>query len=224
MKYDTIGNGYARYRVPDHRIVRMISDALTECDSVVNVGAGTGSYELSDRYVVAVEPSTTMIQQRGPSAAPVVQAFAESLPFENSAFDAAMAVLTLHHWSDLERGLREMRRVARKRVVILTWDPSADAFWLTRDYFPEILANDRAIFPSIDTLRSSLGEIDVHVIPVPHDCTDGFLGAYWRRPTAYLDPNIRFSISAFAHLSEVDPNIERLRSDIELGLWSARNN
>jgi len=153
----------------------------------VNVGAGAGSYEPSDRSVVAVEPAMTMIRQRRPGSAPVVQASATELPFRDDGFAVALAILTVHHWPDQARGLDEMARVARRRVVVVTWDPSTSGFWLVDDYFPEIVEIDRPLFPSIEDFRKVLGRVEVHPLPIPHDCVDGFLGAYWRRPHAYLD-------------------------------------
>jgi len=190
---------------------------------VVNVGAGAGSYEPADRAVVAVEPSAEMIRQRAPSAGPAVQAAAEALPFATSAFDAAMAVLTIHHWTDAQRGLAEMRRVARDRIAILTWDPDHPGFWLTRDYFPEILPADRVTFPTLGMIEDVLGTIEVRPVLVPADCTDGFLGAYWRRPEAYLDPGRRAAISAFPKLENVEARIAQLRSDLADGTWERRN-
>lgn len=221
--YDSIGRGYAVHRRPDPRIARRIAEALGDARSVVNVGAGAGSYEPADRAVVAVEPSGEMVRQRETDAAPAVRARAEQLPFRDRAFDAAMAILTIHHWTDAARGLAEMRRVARKRIVLLTWDPGHAGWWLVRDYFPEIPEMDRAIFPSLDVMRAALGPFEVHAIPVPADCVDGFLGAYWRRPEAYLDDSVRGAISAFPRLAEVDARIARLRADLTDGTWRARN-
>ena len=179
--YDTIGRGYAAVRKPDPRIAEAIARGLGDAHSVVNVGAGTGAYEPSDRPVVAVEPSTTMIAQRTAGSAPVVRATAMSLPFKNDSFDAALAVLTVHHWPDKPLGLAELRRVARRRVVVLTWDSASPPFWLT-DYFPELLHVDRPLFPTVRDFERALGPVSVATIPVPHDCSDGFLGAHWRRP------------------------------------------
>jgi GNAT superfamily N-acetyltransferase len=220
-RYDTIGRGYGRYRIPDPRIAARIADALGEAETVLNVGAGTGSYEPTDRRVVAVEPSATMIAQRPAGAAPVVQARAEALPFPDGAFDAAMAVLTVHHWSDWRRGIAELTRVARS-VVILTWDPAHEGFWLTRDYFPDFIALDRAIFPPLDALASALGGADAQPVLVPGDCADGFLGAYWRRPHAYLDAGARGAISSFARIDDGDPRIRRLAGDLDSGRWHDR--
>ena len=221
--YDTIGVGYRALRRPDPRIAAAIVNALGPAASVVNVGAGAGSYEPTDRRVVAVEPSREMIRQRPAGAAPVVQASATALPFRAGAFDAALAVLTVHHWPDHAQGLAELPRVARDRVVILTWEPDAARFWLIEDYFPELVAIDRAIFPTLDEMSRTLGPIEVQPLPIPHDCTDGFLGAYWRRPQAYLDPAVRGAISTFSKLDDVDPGLARLRNDLDDGTWTRRH-
>jgi SAM-dependent methyltransferase len=221
--YDTIGAGYSVRRRADHRIAAAITRALHGADSVVNVGAGAGSYEPTDGRVVAVEPAWSMILQRPPQAAPIVQGSAISLPFRDRAFDAALALLTVHHWPDRPRGLAELARVARGRIVVLTWDPAASGFWLVDDYFPEIPAIDRQIFPSLADFDHAWGPIDVIPVPVPHDCTDGFLGAYWRRPTSYLDPTIRLGISTFSKVPNVEPGLERLRTDLEDGTWHQRH-
>jgi SAM-dependent methyltransferase len=220
--YDTIGQGYDVHRRPDPRIAAAIADALGATDTVVNVGAGAGSYEPRDRRVVAVEPSRAMIHQRRPGSALVVQASATALPFRDATFDAALAVLTVHHWPDRAGGLAELARVAG-RVVILTWDPASSGFWLVDDYFPEIRAVDRPIFPAMDELRRLLGPIDVRPVPVPHDCSDGFLGAYWRRPDAYLDAGVRGAISTFSKLGPVDAPLARLRRDLDDGAWARRH-
>lgn len=221
--YDRIGRGYAARRRPDPRIGAFVWRALGGSASIVNVGAGTGSYEPGDRRVVAVEPSIVMIRQRPPHAAPVVRASAGTLPFRDRSFDAALAVLTLHHWPDWRGGLSEMARVARGPVVLLTWDPAACEFWLVEDYFPEIMLIDRAIFPTMDEMRQVLGRMAVSAVPVPHDCTDGFLGAYWRRPHAYLDPQVRAAISAFTKLNDVAARLQRLADDLESGEWNRRH-
>ena len=164
-----------------------------------------------------------MLSQRPPSAAPAVRAIAEALPFQDQAFDIVLAILTVHHWSDQKRGLEECARVARDGVVILTWDPDADGFWLVRDYFPEILAIDRRIFPPMKLLSAVLGPIDVQPLPIPGDCVDGFLGAYWQRPEAYLDEDVRAGISAFSRLTDIDPQLARLEHDLASGDWARRN-
>lgn len=220
--YDRIGVGYSAWRRPDPRIGARIADALGRARTVVNVGAGAGSYEPADRAVVAVEPSAEMVRQRPPSAAPAVRASAERLPFRDRAFDAAMAVLTIHHWPDWRAGLAELRRVARGPVAILTWDPDHPGFWLVQDYFPEILAVDRVILPRFEEIERVLGPCEVRPLPVPADCSDGFLGAYWRRPEMYLDPGARGAISAFARIGSLQPGLDRLRTDLADGSWERR--
>jgi len=220
--YDAIGHDYRAYRRPDSRLAAAILDALGGADTVVNVGAGAGSYEPDDRPVVAVEPSAVMIRQRR-SGVPVVQASATALPFGDGAFAAALAVLTVHHWPDRPRGLAELARVARRRVVVVTWDPATAGFWLVDEYFPEIVAIDRPNFPSLDDFQRVLGPIDVRPLPIPHDCTDGFLGAYWRRPAAYLDAGVRGAISTFAKLDDVGAGVARLRADLDDGTWARRH-
>jgi SAM-dependent methyltransferase len=164
------------------------------------VGAGTGSYERSGISFVAVEPSSAMLRQRPAASAPAVCASATALPISDHAFDATLAILTLHHWPDLGRGLGELRRVARRKVVVLTFDPDFESFWLV-DYFPELADIDCSIMPPIDELRRHPGRLDVTSVPIPHDCIDGFLGAYWRRPEVYLKPDARAAISSFSNRS-----------------------
>ena len=220
--YDRIGIGYAERRRPDERIAARIGAALGQCHRVLNVGAGAGSYEPRNRFVIAVEPSAEMIRQRSPSGAQAIQASAERLPFRDASFDAALALLTIHHWPRREDGLAEMRRVARTCVVIFTWDPEHSDFWLVRDYFPEIVEMDRPVFPSLREIEEVIGPAETHVVPIPADCTDGFLGAYWRRPWEYLDLSARAAISAF---SKFDPaaGLMRLRRDLEDESWFDRN-
>jgi len=220
--YDVIGKTYAQYRRPDPRIASIIMGALGDASTILNVGAGTGSYEPRGRNVIAVEPSLTMIGQRHPDTAPVVRASAAQLPFRNDQFDAALAIFTVHHWPRQAAGLREMARVA-KRSVILTWDNSFNSMWLVRDYFPSILDEGQFICPPLDMYRDIFGHISVKPVPVPHDCSDGFLQAYWRRPHAYLDPGARSAISAFAKYPPMDEGLTKLRRDLEDGTWLARN-
>ena len=220
--YDTIGKGYARRRQPDPRIARAIDAALDGALSVLNVGAGTGSYEPAERAVLAVEPSWTMVAQRPPGAAACVLGAAESLPVKDAAFDAAMAVLSIHHWRDWRLGLREMRRAARSRIVLLTFDVEASDFWLTRDYFPEIVALDRQSMPPLAHMAAELGKFETTHVLIPHDCIDGFLGAYWRRPEAYLDPEVRASISVFSKF-DAAASLDRLKRDLDDGSWRRNN-
>ena len=222
--YEQIGIGYAHTRRDDPRVAAAIHAALGDARSLVNVGAGTGSYEPADRFVLAVEPSLRMIEQRPAGAAPVVRAVAEALPLRDGAVDAALAVLTLHHWTDQPRACRELLRVTRQRVVLLTYDPAHDEFWLTEDYFPQFQAEDRLRFPSLEAQAELLGgDVEITPLPIPADCVDGFLGAFWKRPQAYLDPAIRRGISSFA-ASDPDSladGLQRLEADLASGRWQA---
>lgn len=223
--YDRIGVGYAERRRPDPRIERQIVEALGNARSVVNVGAGTGSYEPTDRCVVAVEPTSTMLEQRPRASAPVVQAVAERLPFPDAAFDAALAVFTIHHWTDLERGLSELRRVAR-RQVILGFDVSRQAeLWLVRDYIPAWAVLEWEGEATLARTLALLENPRVEAVPVPADCVDGFGGAYWKRPEAYLDSSVRQSISGLARLpaQDLEPGLARLADDLATGRWHERN-
>ena len=224
MKYDVIGRSYARTRATDPRIAAAIWEALGDARTVVNVGAGTGNYEPPDRDVTAVEPSAVMLAQRPPDAAPAVQASAEELPFEDDSFDAAMAVLTLHHWSDWRRGIEELRRVAR-RLVLFSWDPSfARRLWATAEYFP-FVGDEETTFPSLADQVGAVRATSVTTVPVPWDCEDGFYGAHWRNPQAYLDPEVRAGISVLAARSpaELRPGLEALRADLASGAWAERH-
>ena len=224
--YDTIGATYTVTRRTEPRIAARVWAALGDARTVLNVGAGTGSYEPPGREVTAVEPSALMRAQRPAGAAPCVAAVAESLPFEDQSFDAAMAFATVHHWRDPIAGLGEMRRVAR-RVVVFTHDSSETAwrrrFWLTRDYLPEV-ADLLVGRPSLTELARAIGARAEPVL-VPWDCLDGFFEAYWRRPEAYLDDDVRRGISVWAR---VGPDAERravqsLRADLVSGQWAQRN-
>lgn len=220
--YDTIGIDYARLRQPDPRIAARIEAALGDARTVLNVGAGGGSYEPDDREVTALEPSAEMIRQRPPGSAPVVQGSAEALPFPDKSFDAVMAVLTIHHWSDQRGGLAELRRVSRGPVVIVTYDPAFRGFWLADDYLPGLTALDDAAMPPLDLYSEVLGAAQISPLPIPHDCRDGFLCAYWRRPAAYLDPRLRAAMSSFHALGDVSAEIARLEADLQSGAWEAR--
>jgi ubiquinone/menaquinone biosynthesis C-methylase UbiE len=225
-RYDEIGIDYGAVRRADPRIAAAIHEALGDARSVVNVGAGAGSYEPADREVVAVEPSAVMIAQRPPGAAPVVVGTAEALPFEDGSFDAAMAVLTVQHWHDVARGLAEMSRVARRRLVVVTMDVDVLAdLWIIRDYVPETLAAQAQRFPSIASLVAALPEARASVLPVPCDCADGFMAAFWGRPEAYLDPRVRAATSPWHRVSPevLDRALARLRRDLESGEWDERH-
>jgi SAM-dependent methyltransferase len=228
--YDRIGRTYSATRRADPRLQSAIGEALADAASVVNVGAGAGGYEPDDRELVAVEPSAVMIAQRRAGSAPVIEARAEQLPFADGAFDAAMAVLSDHHWRDRPQGLRELRRVARKRVVLFNADPGENArFWMTTEYLPAFaeLIDVRYRAPGSweSELRAILGEVSLVAVPIPHDCSDGFYGAFWRRPHAFLDPQVRGGISVFAqlHRDHVQQGLRALASDLETGAWHERH-
>ena len=225
-RYDRIGIVYSRHRHGDPRIMNQIEVALGQADRVVDVGAGAGAYSPVARQVVAVEPSEVMIAQRPDNAAPVVRAVAGALPFPDRSFDAALATFTVHHWSDPTAGLREMRRVAASQVV-LTFDQGEewlDDFWLTRDYLPRDYFRG-SMFSGLEPVLRELEQCRVEVVPVPADCTDGFFCSYWKRPVAYLDPEVRISISALALLGDeiLEPGLRRLKDDIRSGRWAERN-
>lgn len=224
--YDTLGTTYARTRRPDPRIAAQIHAALGNVTDVINVGAGTGSYEPA-RTVLAVEPSKVMLAQRPPGSAPAVEAVAERLPLRDGAADAVMALLTVHHWTDQAAGIAELLRVARRRVVVLTWDQSVfrERFWLVKEYLPEAAAFDDTRAVPTERLAELLGGARQEPVPVPHDCTDGFAAAYWRRPHAYLDPRVRAGISLLTQPGEtaLAPGLARLADDLAAGRWHTRH-
>jgi SAM-dependent methyltransferase len=219
--YDDLGQTYTATRRADARIAARIAAAIGDATDVVNVGAGAGSYEPLTT-VLAVEPSQIMIGQRPRTASPAVQAVAERLPLRDDCADAALAVLTIHHWTDVEAGIAEMRRVARRRVVIMTWDPTkmGTDFWLLADYLPEARQADAELAVPIEWLVTLLEEPVITPVPVPHDCADGFGAAYWRRPEAYLDPAVRAGMSLLARANPATlRGLDRLAADLSSGRW-----
>ncbi len=221
--YDRIGTGYGAVRRADPRLAALVAGALGNARRVANIGAGTGSYEPADRLVVAVDPSPVMLR-RHPGSRPV-HAVAESLPFADNSFDAAMAIMTVHHWSDLSAGIREMRRIARRQVVF-TWDPHhAHELWIVSEYLPEIRTLERARFRSIEAMVALLHAHTVETFEIPSDFADGYQPAFWRRPEAYLDAGVRAGSSTFALLppETVSRAIDRLRGDLDSGAWLARH-
>ena len=223
-RYDTIGRTYAVTRREDQRIASIIHDGLGSSTTVINVGAGSGNYEPDGRAVVAVEPSQQMIDQRRGDRAPAVQGVAEHLPFADDRFDAAMAILTVHHWSDPARGLRELARVARRQVVFYFEPLQTHAFWAL-DYFPTALDLPTEKNPPGEALlRAHLDVREIREIPVPHDCVDGFGAAFWARPEAYCDPIVQAGMSWLAMLTDAERSAgaERLRGDLESGEWQRR--
>jgi SAM-dependent methyltransferase len=226
-RYDAIGGEYSITRREDPQFAAAIHAALADARSVVNVGAGAGSYEPRDRHVVAIEPSDVMAAQRAPDLAPAIRAGAGDLPLRDRSVDAAMAVLTIHHWDDdQERGVRELRRVARGAVVILTYDSAvSEQMWLLADYLPEVAELDRRIFPSPDVLRGWLGgRTRVETVPVPRDTPDWMLGSFWAHPERVLDERARNSTSGFARMDDavVARVVAAVRRDLESGAWDER--
>jgi ubiquinone/menaquinone biosynthesis C-methylase UbiE len=223
--YDTMGRGYRAVRQPDPRLANKIAAALGDSQTVLNVGAGTGSYEPVDRWVLAVEPSSVMIAQRPPEAAPVLQTTVQDLPLADRSVDAAMAILTVHHWPDIEAGLRRLLRVVRQRIVIVTMDVATLArLWIIDDYLPELLGQHAARFPSINRLCELLPSSSVEVLAVPPDCTDEFLAALWARPHALLDPATRAATSPWYELppATIEAALARLEGDLQDGTWLER--
>jgi ubiquinone/menaquinone biosynthesis C-methylase UbiE len=223
--YNRMGLNYTDFRQPEPRIEAALWAALGDARSVVNVGAGAGSYEPPDREVVAVEPSPVMIAQRPPNAAPALEGIAESLPLDDKSVDAAMGVLTIHHWPNLEAGLAEMRRVSRRRIVLLTLDAEAASdTWLIKDYFPEAGSMDRDVMPSQARLRASLPGASFEPVAIPRECLDGFTIALWDRPEWLLDPEVRRASSIWHRMpaGAAESGLERLREDLESGRWEEK--
>jgi len=224
--YDKGGQKYSGYRQTDPRIAKFVLDELESAKTILNVGAGAGSYEPTDKYVVAVEPSATMRRQRlASNKVPAINAKADHLPFDDNAFDASMAMVTIHHWPDIDKGLKELRRVTKHQVVIMSFDPEhLDNFW-NAAYFPEIIEVEKARYPTIDFIKNSLGgNCKVVPIPIPLDCKDGFQEAFYGRPEAFLEKKVRLSQSAWGFVSDAkqEEMVSRLRTDLENGSWDEK--
>lgn len=223
--YGRIGQGYASYRQPEPAIAALIEAALGPAGRILNVGAGAGSYEPRGRDVTAVEPSASMRAQRPADIAVAIDATAEKLPFPDDAFDASMTTFSVHQWQDLDAGLKEMRRVTRGPVVILSCDPElVEAFWLS-GYAPQVLSTEARRYPSLGRMGDVLGgAVEIVPVPIPLACRDGFNEAYYGRPECFLDPNARSACSAWSFVGEAEnaASIERLRQDLESGAWDAR--
>lgn len=222
--YGAIGAGYASIRRPDPRIEALVWNALGDARSVINVGAGAGSYEPYDREVTAVEPSASMRAERPANRVRAIDATADSLPFDDDSFDAAMASVTVHQWPDLERGLGEMRRVSRGPVVILTFSPQVPEPWWLPAYVPELFEVEARRMPQLDRIAAALGgQVDIDVVPIPADCIDGFVQAFFARPEKTLDPRVRRATSAWSFLPAdvVTGYVERMTADLASGAWDA---
>jgi SAM-dependent methyltransferase len=225
VDYERHGRTYAQHRQPDPRIAARIHAALGGAQTVLNVGAGTGSYEPHDRWVLAVEPSTTMRAQRPAGSAPAIAARAEALPLDDDAVDAAMACVTIHHWESPEAGLAELRRVARGRVVVFTFELDFLPAWQL-EILREGVAKERPRFPALEDVTRALGgRTRIERIPTPGDCVDGFFEAFWRRPEALLDPAVRSAQSVWALLepSVEERIVERLAGALGSGAWDAEH-
>jgi len=222
-KYDYIGKDYAHNRRSDPQIAAQIFSKLSGAKKILNIGAGTGSYEPQNVDLTALEPSAEMIAQRSETAHPVVQASAEKLPFETNRFSHVMTVLSMHHWTDRKKAFREINRVATDTFVAVTWNPETKPFWLTRDYFPEIYKADLKIFPFQSEFEAAFDNVEITPLLIPEDCQDGFLAAYWKRPEAYLDAEVRKSISTFSKLQDCSVGLEKLEEDIKSGEWEKKN-
>jgi len=221
--YNTIGGNYSVTRCTDPVIFKQLNAKLAGASNILNIGAGTGSYEPSDAELIALEPSAKMIAQRPAYSHPATLGFAESLPFADNSFSHVLTVLSMHHWSDHQRAFAEINRVGCEHFVAITWDPNTEPFWLTRDYFPEIYQADVAIFPTMELLAEHFDELEVTPLNIPHNCIDGFFAAFWRRPEAYLQPQVRQGMSPFASFPDIANRLERLRLDLTSGAWAKRN-
>ena len=225
VDYGEIGRTYGRYRQPDPVIAAQIHQALGNAQTILNVGAGAGSYEPTDRQVTAVEPSASMRAQRPTSLSEAIDGVAESLPFNNASFDASMATVTIHQWSDLEKGLSEMRRVTRGPIVLLVCDPSLMKDYWLNDYIPEVRDTEARRFPPLDRIIRALGgKVDIHSVPVPLNCSDGFNEAYYGRPEAFLDSDARLACSSWNLVSQesVQRFVAELSRDLDNGEWDRR--
>lgn len=224
--YDTLGKKYSSHRQTDLRIAKYITESLSGAKTILNIGAGAGSYEPEDKYVIAIEPSTVMREQRlkiGKN--PAINGKADNLPFDDNSFDASMAIVTVHHWPDFKKGLQELRRITKKQVVIMSFDPDAlDKFW-NAEYFPELIEVEKARYPKISAIDKALGgNCEIIKIPISLDCVDGFQEAFYGRPEAFLDEEVRQSQSAWGFLDENLKKVlvKRLKDDLQSGEWDRK--
>ncbi len=226
FNYDKYGQQYSGHRQTDPRIAKFVLKELKESKTILNVGAGSGSYEPNDKYVIAVEPSLIMRNQRiANNKTPAINAKADSLPFDDNSFDASMAMVTVHHWPDMKKGLSELKRVSKNNVVIMTFDPNClNDFW-NAEYFPEVIEVEKKRYPTNDFIVECLGETcDIVSIPIPFDCVDGFQEAFYGRPEAFLSKEVRLNQSAWGFLPQgmEDKIVKRLADDLESGNWDKK--
>ena len=221
--YDEIGINYSVTRCTDPKIAKQLYAELDGAIRIVNIGAGTGSYEPENAELIAAEPSAEMISQRPTGSYPVEKAFAERLPFENNSFSHAMTVNSMHHWKNRPLAFSEINRVATERFVAITWDPKAEPFWLTRDYFPEIYEMDKRVFPELEEFNDHFDEVQITPLKIPDDCKDGLFAAFWKRPEAYLSSKVRQATSPFAKIKYLSEGLHKLEADLASGLWAKNN-
>jgi SAM-dependent methyltransferase len=221
--YDDIGVNYSVTRCTDPKIAEQLYSEFQGATRIINIGAGTGSYEPENVDLVAVEPSSKMISQRKNGSHRVEQAFAEKLPFDNNSFSHAMTVNSMHHWENRALAFDEINRVATDKFVAISWDPESAPFWLTRDYFPEIYEMDKGIFPDIEELNEHFSEVIITPLKIPADCKDGLLAAFWKRPEAYLSEKVRQSTSPFSKIKNLADGLRKLKDDIASGAWAKKN-
>jgi len=223
--YDLNGVDYSRVRKTDPQIFNQVLNALGDSKYILNMGAGSGSYEPLDRYVISIEPSYRMRSQRPKNIPPAIMGSSDFIPFDDQTFDASMAMVTIHHWADLHKGLRELRRVTRNQILILTFDPDAlDGFW-NAEYFPELVAIEKKRYPKLDLLKKYLGgKVDIEPVSIPLHCSDGFQEAFYGRPEGFLEPSVRKSQSAwgFLHPGEEEKLVKRLEDELESGAWDKK--
>jgi SAM-dependent methyltransferase len=221
--YDDIGINYSVGRCTDPEIAKQLYSKFEGATRIVNIGAGTGSYEPENVDLVAVEPSSAMISQRKTGSYRVEKAFAEKLPFEDNSFSHAMTVNSMHHWENRPLAFSEINRVATEKFVAITWDPKSDPFWLTRDYFPEIYEMDMRIFPELEEFKDFFDEVQITPLKIPGDCKDGLFAAFWKRPEAYLSSKVRQSTSPFSKVKNLSEGLHQLEEDLASGLWVKNN-
>jgi SAM-dependent methyltransferase len=220
--YDRIGAGYHHSRQADSNLTSLIRQALSGAERIINIGAGTGSYEPEDARLLAVEPSATMIAQRPHNAHPAILARADDIPVTDQSFTHAMTVLSMHHWPDRAAAFAEIKRITSQKFIAVTWLPENHNFWLTADYFPEIQTIDEQIFPSEAEWQEHFSHTTIQPIMIPADCQDGFLAAFWQRPERYLDARVRQAMSTFGKIKHLDEGLNRLRKDLANGAWHRR--
>ena len=221
--YDDIGIEYSVGRCTDPEIAQQLYSELEGATRIVNIGAGTGSYEPAKFDLIALEPSAEMISQRTTGAHPVVQAGAEKIPFEQDSFSHAMTVLSMHHWRNRVVAFSEINRVTTEKFVAITWDPKAEPFWLTKEYFPQIYQNDLTIFPGLEEMSLHFDDVKMSPLLIPANCQDGFLAAFWKRPYAYLESRVRQSMSPFSRIGDLTDGLRKLESDLASGKWKSNN-